>query len=158
MNSVPKAGTHLLMTALDAFPGVRISGLHLMKRRVLLDDSEMVESDPNVDWELVRRLSSRRAKSGQYVTTHFWGYEELFDILNELEYASLFVVRDPRDIVVSNAAYMARLRRHPAHQRFVEEFRTDRSATWRSSMDTRRAPSDRGSYLSEGVSRVSDRG
>ncbi len=125
VNSLPKAGTHLLMTALDQFPGVRIAGLHLMKKRILRDHDDLVESSSNIDWDLVRRLLDSRAKTGQYVTTHIWGHPEIFEILDQLGYRSIFIVRDPRDIVVSSGAYIARLRRHPSHRRFTEEFTTD---------------------------------
>jgi sulfotransferase 6B1 len=115
----------LLMAALDSFPGVRSAGLHLMKRRVLLDDSDVPERNSHVDWKLVRNLLDRAAKNGQYVTSHIWGHDELFEILDELGYVSFFVIRDPRDIVVSNVAYITRLRRHRHHRRFVSEFQND---------------------------------
>jgi len=125
VNSLPKAGTHLLMTVLDSFPGARFSGTHFMKRRVLLDDPEIPEQDPNLDWGLARLVLDRAAKGGQYVTSHVWGHERLIELLDELGYVSIFVVRDPRDIVVSTAAYISRLRRHMHHRRFVHEFPTE---------------------------------
>lgn len=125
INSLPKAGTHLLMTALDAFPGVRFSGVHFMKRRLVLDRSGIPERSSEVDWDAARRVLDRAAKDGQYVTAHVWGHEELLEILEELGYASLFVIRDPRDIVISTAAYIARLRRHMHHRRFVAEYESD---------------------------------
>lgn len=125
VNSLPKAGTHLLMTALDSFPQVRFSGVHLMKRRLLLEESDIPERSSDVDWDLVRRVLDRGAKNGQYVTSHIWGHDELFELLDELGYVSLFVIRDPRDIVISTAAYIARLRRHLHHRRFVDEYQSE---------------------------------
>jgi sulfotransferase 6B1 len=113
------------MTALDSFPGVRFAGVHFRKRRVLLDDSDVPERNPHIDWKLVRQVLARAAKNGQYVTSHIWGHDELFDILDELGYVSLFVIRDPRDIVISNAAYITRLRRHVHHRRFVDEYHSE---------------------------------
>ena len=125
VNSLPKAGTHLLMTALDSFPEIRFGGVHFMKRRVMLDHSDIPERSTHVDWELTRRVLDRAAKNGQYVTSHIWGHDELFEILDELGYVSLFVIRDPRDIVISTAAYITRLRRHMHHHRFVDEYHSD---------------------------------
>ena len=125
VSSVPKAGTHLLMKVFDSFPGARFSGVHFMKRRILLDDPDIPEQSPNVDWGLARLVLDRAAKNGQYVTSHIWGHDELIELLDELGYASIFVVRDPRDIVVSTAAYISRLGRHMHHRRFVQEFPTE---------------------------------
>jgi hypothetical protein len=125
VNSIPKAGTHLVMAALDSFSAVRYSGLHLRPKTILRSPSDVPEASSDLDWELVRTLLDRGAKKGQYVTAHLWGHPELFDILEELGYGSLFVVRDPRDIVISSAAYIASLRRHPHHRRLVEEYPSD---------------------------------
>jgi hypothetical protein len=113
------------MEALDGIPQVRYSGFHLLKHRVVGDDTDLVERNSNVDWTQVRTLLDRNAKNGQYVTAHTWAHPELFRILGEIGYVSMFVVRDPRDIVISEAAYMTRLSRHPQHHRFVHELHSD---------------------------------
>jgi hypothetical protein len=113
------------MEALDDIPQVRCSGFHLLKHRVVLDDSDLAERNAKVDWTRVRTLLDRNAKAGQYVTAHTWANPELFRILREIGYVSLFVVRDPRDIVISEAAYMTRLSRHPQHHRFAHELHSD---------------------------------
>jgi hypothetical protein len=68
-----------------------------------------------------------RVKPGQYATSHLWSHPTLFAILAELGFRSIFIVRDPRDILVSDAEYIYRLRRHPQYKRFRHEY-TDRDA------------------------------
>jgi sulfotransferase 6B1 len=125
LNSIPKAGTHLLMQALDELPDLRPSGTHLIKAKVVIDDADPIERSIDVDWDVVRRVLSRNARPGQYVTAHTWAHPELFELLDEYGYATLFVIRDPRDIVVSQAAYVTRLRRHPDHVRFATHIADD---------------------------------
>ncbi|HEX4307111.1 MAG TPA: hypothetical protein VHZ54_13830 [Solirubrobacterales bacterium] len=126
INSVPKAGTHLVMQALESMPGIRSSGVHLQRQRIVLDDSDLADRNPNVDWDQVRRLLTTGAKPGQYVTAHTWAQPELLQILDALGYAPIFVVRDPRDVVVSLTDYVNRLRRHPHHHRFTQRLSTDK--------------------------------
>ena len=124
VNSVPKAGTHLVTTMLEAFPDLRPSWMHVAVREfglqeraaqpVLLDREEDVDQG-----KLARTL--RRPKRGQYVTGHLFPYPSLLRELAELDYRVVFVTRDPRDIVVSMAAYMTNLGRHPQSRRFTEE-------------------------------------
>lgn len=125
LNSIPKAGTHLLMQALDEMEGVRTTGVHLIKADVVRAGTEPVERSREVDWTKVRRILSRSARPGQYITAHTWAHPELFDLLDELGYAQLFVIRDPRDIVVSQSTYVKRLGRHPDHKRFASALSDD---------------------------------
>jgi sulfotransferase 6B1 len=125
LNSIPKAGSHLCSQALDEMPGVRTSGVHLIKAKVVTSDAEPVERSQYVDWDLVRSILSRNARPGQYMTAHTWAHPELFELLEEYGYATLFVIRDPRDIVVSQATYVTRLGRHPDHVRFADRLDDD---------------------------------
>jgi hypothetical protein len=120
VNSVPKAGTHLVTSILDLLPEMRTSGIHLdqvVAGRYGKIDPETAE----LDWLIVRSMLGR-VKSGQYASAHLWSHPTLFAILAELGFRSIFVVRDPRDIVVSDAEYIHHLRRHPQHQRFHEDY------------------------------------
>lgn len=121
VNSVPKAGTHLLMGVLDALPGVRSSWTHLGARELVRSDVHnapvLLNSADHLDWERVRRRLCA-AKLGQYSTGHLFPYPELFAVLAELDYRVVFVNRDPRDIVVSMSAYRIDLKRHPQRTRY----------------------------------------
>lgn len=120
VNSVPKAGTHLVSSILDLIPDMRTAGVHLdpvIAGRYGKANPETAE----LDWHIVRSELAR-VKPGQYATSHLWSHPTLFDILTELGYRSIFIVRDPRDIIVSDAAYIWRLRRHPQYKRFQHDY------------------------------------
>jgi hypothetical protein len=68
-----------------------------------------------IDWRRVRRRLCA-VRNGQYVSAHLPAEAELFEILAELGYRSLFALRDPRDAAVSDMHYIASFRRHPLHQ------------------------------------------
>jgi hypothetical protein len=125
LNSIPKAGTHVLMQALDEMPGIRTAGVHLEKAKVVRGNAEPAERNRDVDWSKVESLLARNARPGRYITAHTWAHQELFDLLADHGYVALFVIRDPRDVVVSQAAYVKRLRRHPDHKRFAHRLTTD---------------------------------
>lgn len=120
VNSLPKAGTHLLTSLLDRFPKVIYSGEHRTLNQ--FDSSgDVGGSDPN--WTRVSQwLQSRRC--GQYSTAHFPAEARLFGMLDQAQLATLFVIRDPRDIVVSTTQYILSLRRNYMHEYFVNVLRT----------------------------------
>jgi hypothetical protein len=125
VNSVPKAGTHLVNSILDLLPEIRTSGVHLNT----LSAGRYGKTNPEaaeLDWHIVRSLLGR-IKPGQYATSHLWGHPTLFAILEELDFRSIFIVRDPRDIIVSDVEYISRLHRHPQYKRFRHDY-ADRDA------------------------------
>lgn len=132
VNSVPKAGTHLVTSILDLLPDMCTSGVHLDT----LSAGRYGKAKPeaaDLDWHTVR-TSLQRVKPGQYATSHLWSHPTLFTILKELGFQSIFIVRDPRDIIVSDAEYIRRLRRHPQYKRFRNEY-PDREARLRALID-----------------------
>ena len=132
VNSVPKAGTHLVNSILDLLPEMRTAGVHLdpvIAGRNGKADPESAE----LDWNTVRSMLGR-VKAGQYATSHLWSHPTLFAILEELRFRPIFIVRDPRDIIVSEAEYVYHLRRHPQYKRFRREY-ADRDARLRALID-----------------------
>lgn len=125
LNSIPKSGTHLLMQALDEMDEIRPTGVHLQKARIVRDESEPVERSRDIAWDKVAKVLARNARPGQYMTAHIWAQPELFEQLAANGYSVLFMIRDPRDVVVSQAAYVKRLRRHPDHRRFARGLESD---------------------------------
>lgn len=91
-NSIPKSGTNLL---------VRV--LYLMKplRRKLM---RTLTDRPGVD--VLQSLTHIRP--GQIAAAHLYFSEELAERIDALGLKHLLMVRDPRDIAVSNAFYLAR--------------------------------------------------
>jgi hypothetical protein len=128
ITSMPKAGTHIVTTALDNFPSVRKAGITVYSTDLLGNEkyiSEIKNTPLPVDRDSAYR-ALRRAKRGQYVVSHLQHDLVLVAVLNELDYRTIFVYRDPRDVVISNMHYIKRLRRHHNHERFVHTFRTDK--------------------------------
>jgi sulfotransferase 6B1 len=128
VNSIPKAGTHLVNSILDLLPEMRTAGIHLNTLSAGCYGKANPEA-ADLDWNKVRSLLGR-VKPGQYATSHLWGHETLFAILAELGFRSIFIVRDPRDIVVSDVEYISRLHRHPQYKRFRHDY-PDRDARLR---------------------------
>lgn len=103
VNSVPKAGTHLLKRCLELFPGVVDAGLHV-------DISQPLE-------QIRARLA--RLDSGELASGHLVHRPEYIALLRELEPAHLLMLRDPRDVALSLAEYIPRLESHYLRARFL---------------------------------------
>jgi sulfotransferase 6B1 len=102
-NSLPKAGTHLLERALCLHPR-----LYRSLRGTLHD--RRVPSMGDLD-RLVPRL-----RPGEVLVTHLSHDPVRERAISEHRVRSLFLVRDPRDLVVSQAHYVAGRDAHPHHQ------------------------------------------
>jgi len=113
-NSIPKAGTHVLTSMLPKLPRMMRSGRHYAFPRFALPGSEP-------DWKLVEHALSS-VNRGQFATAHFPYRPELSLVLQRLGYRTVFILRDPRDVVVSNAFYITRSKRHHRYERFNRDF------------------------------------
>ncbi|MGH2787263.1 MAG: sulfotransferase domain-containing protein [Actinomycetota bacterium] len=126
INSLPKAGTHLLTSLLRHVPGMIHSGRHF----VFDDFRTTMERPPlwgdvlEVDWQRLE-VTLAALNKGQFMTAHCPAERELLMMLDKLDFKTLFIIRDPRDIVVSSAFYIARLERHIMHGRYKQLFSTD---------------------------------
>ena len=119
VNSYPKAGTHLVTQLLDDLPQMRFTGWHIVPDDFTAGGGRPPSAGemPALDWERVTTVL-RRIKPGQYLTAHFSAYPRFLELLQQLEYRTVFVYRDPRDLAVSMAMYVARLSRHEHHRRY----------------------------------------
>ena len=86
----------------DELPRMRHSGLH----RAISRYSSEIPNAGETDAALVHG-DLRRVRLGQYMTAHFPADPKVVAVLRELEYSTIVVLRDPRDIVVSAAHYIA---------------------------------------------------
>lgn len=84
-NSLPKSGTHLLNRCLSRMPGMAMSGQHLNVKR-------------NVS---AREFTLRRLGGGCIVTAHLPFSEVEWKKLQTMEYKQVLMIRDPRDLIVS---------------------------------------------------------
>lgn len=131
-NSVPKSGTHLLSRLLlllgfEQRPlGIRprlVAGpFSPIRRFIRAREPEKVSvgvvSPQQVGhhW-LQRRLA--RVPDGCFVTAHCLYTPELAELLREEEMRVVCILRDPRDVAVSQMHYIKQQRRHFAHKAFV---------------------------------------
>lgn len=106
--SVPKSGTHMLESILEEFPGLRNSGWRTLTNETCSDQS-------------IRRIGR-----GMFANSHLYYTPELARLIREQGIKTIFVMRDPRDIVVSRYKYIREIDHlHPAHQ-FLASFDNDR--------------------------------
>lgn len=118
-NSMPKSGTHLLTSLLGNLPRSNYSGRHYE-----LDQFELPAAwsqTGNYDWEAAQHWLSL-IKPGQYATGHFPAEEPIIEVLESLNFRCLFIIRDPRDVVVSAVHYIVGHPHHPLRNRYVREF------------------------------------
>ncbi|MGH2786471.1 MAG: sulfotransferase domain-containing protein [Actinomycetota bacterium] len=125
VNSIPKAGTHLLAALLKALPRMMFSGLQLTPNDYLSDTTSTTEESHFDGRRFARLLASVR--NGQFVIAHFPTRPELPPLLDAAGFRSLLMIRDPRDIAVSHCFYVRNQPRHPLHRRYTEELRTDKA-------------------------------
>lgn len=102
-NSLPKAGTHLLERALCLHPR-----LYRPIRRTLHDGLVHKAGDLT---DVVPGL-----RPGQVLVTHLAYREDRERVLESEDVRTLFLVRDPRDIVVSQANYIVKEETHSLHR------------------------------------------
>lgn len=117
-NSMPKSGTHLLTSMFAQLPRCTHSGRHYE-----LDQFERPHAwaqTGEYDWD--RAVESLRSiKRGQYVSGHFPAETPVMDGLEQLGLRCVFIVRDPRDVVVSAVHYIMGHPHHPLRQRYLSE-------------------------------------
>lgn len=126
LNSLPKSGTHLAIKLLEGLPGVRrvrfqISGMTagLFAPGPSDETIEIGVAAPkqvSLD-EVGKRL--RRVPPGAFVTAHVPYSEALARLLKDLGYRMVLMIRDPRAVAVSGAAYVSSRRDHPLFDVFA---------------------------------------
>lgn len=118
-NSLPKSGTHLLSKALEGLPGINHSGSHLERKKI----AEFV--DPEVDYPTVGREDIhipddlkaierllKTIKTGEYLTSHMVFNPPMHELLIKMNFKTLLLLRDPRDVVLSWANFIAKEESH----------------------------------------------
>jgi sulfotransferase 6B1 len=120
-NSFPKAGTHLLGALMAQMPQLMFSGVHHA-----VGDFTAAGAAPEaiaLDWVRLRRALAG-VNRGHYMTGHFPAVPGLPELLDDLGYARVLMVRDPRDVVVSGQHYVTSLRSHDLHRRYTQVLTT----------------------------------
>lgn len=115
INSLPKSGTNLVSSAVSSFPGMRYQKLTLNRKLAFhplnliprLGRGETclcgVDQPKEVRLSLLD-LSLRRLEKDHYCMGHLPYDPRVEKLLSDLGIRIFFVIRDPRDIVVSQCA------------------------------------------------------
>ncbi|MFD2682729.1 sulfotransferase domain-containing protein [Bacillus seohaeanensis] len=108
LNSIPKSGTHLLKQILLGIPGMQ----HHPDKGLM----GHTHYQPEQKIEGLKTLSTNEFINGHIFYSKEW--EELFKSLNMKH---IFVLRDPRDVVVSYSYFIPTLKIHPLYNTFHQE-------------------------------------
>jgi hypothetical protein len=124
LNSVPKAGTHLVARALSLIPGMDGEYARLSPAEL-----EPVVGEKTVDLGigLPRPASAQRVRDvlagltpGRFALWHVPYSPRAADMLRQLGLAMLIIVRDPRDVVVSHAMHITNVHGHRLRRRLLQ--------------------------------------
>lgn len=123
-NSFPKAGTNLLSSILDLFPLLRFHKL-ILNRRLHWHPLNFVQPWSETCYSGITQprkvklgtihFQLLRLKNNQYTKSHLPYDTSLVDLIHNLGIKIVFIIRDPRDIMVSQMNYV---RNNPDHYLF----------------------------------------
>jgi hypothetical protein len=115
-NSFPKSGTHLLTQVLQGFsligPAVN-SGLPAIV--TYQGDSGRQRSEAEILDDL------HRLRAGDIAYGHIHALPEAVRLLCQPGYVAYFILRDPRDVVVSHVHYVTEMEPNHAHHRYYNQ-------------------------------------
>ncbi len=128
--SPPKSGTHLLSDCLSLMPRMMFSGRRLALPEFYTHSKpRSVQSDPS---KVARTFDKSRLRrflggcpQGMFVTAHARFHPILRDLMRELQFKQILLLRDPRDVVVSNMFYTKREPGVQHHKYYAEALRSD---------------------------------
>lgn len=104
MNSIPKSGTHLLRRCLALMPGMMYAGIHI--NRVRYNQYQNIYARE----QLLTRLGR-----GIFVSGHLPFQDSDWQALQTWKYVTVLMIRDPRDVVVSQWHHTLRRPTHRMH-------------------------------------------
>lgn len=124
LNSMPKAGTHVLTSLFRAFPRMMFTGTHHNLNDFSSSPGISARELPDLD---VPRLEKalRTVRSGQYTTAHFPFHHIVVSLFRDLEFRSVLILRDPRDVAISHTRYVTNDPRHFLYERYQDLYRSD---------------------------------
>jgi len=125
VNSIPKAGTHLLTAELEKFGALQNSRLHVTIPRVTRGDERTATGAPHSFDAAALRRDMATVRPGQIFSAHLPWTSELESLVREADVRAIFMMRDPRAILVSRLHYVVGLRRHRLHDFLTGGFATD---------------------------------
>ncbi|HEV2746395.1 MAG TPA: sulfotransferase domain-containing protein [Allosphingosinicella sp.] len=124
VNSIPKAGTHLLTAELEKLPHLQNSRLHIQAHLVNAASGGHRTEAFALDTKRVAKLIGT-VRRGQFFSAHLMFTDELDALLRAKGVRTIFMLRDPRAILVSRFHYIMGLKRHHLHDFLSREARSD---------------------------------
>jgi sulfotransferase 6B1 len=131
LNGPGKSGTHLLSDCLSLMPKMMFSGRHFALPEFLCDSvgppdpqTRQPASSSPLDVKRLRKYL-KRCPQGMFVTAHARFHPAFSDLVKELGFKHIILLRDPRDIAVSHASYMLRDTLHSHHGYYTETLKSD---------------------------------
>lgn len=135
INSLPKAGTHLLEKCLDLLGYTRIDHIGPAKVRSRTIDSIIrrllwlpvmnqgyivgIDYPTEVSKKPINKMLSN-AHSGEYFTSHQGYTTDFLSKLIQLDFFPIVIVRDPRAVLASFVPYVIKNNKHMMHKIFRE--------------------------------------
>jgi sulfotransferase 6B1 len=124
LNGPPKSGTHLLSDCLALMPRMMFSGRHFALTEYYIPSGFRSEAQPS-SLERYPSLNEeglatflKRCPEGMFVTAHSRFHPALDALIEELQFKHIFLLRDPRDIVISHVFHVKREPLHHQHKYF----------------------------------------
>ncbi|MDP4550832.1 sulfotransferase domain-containing protein [Alkalihalobacillus macyae] len=108
LNSIPKSGTHLVKQILQGIPGMQ----HHPDKGMF----GHFDNQGKLQLDRVEALSDNEFVNGHLFYSQTW--DAFFKKLNMKQ---VFVMRDPRDVIVSYAYFIPTLKIHPLYETFQQE-------------------------------------
>lgn len=106
LNSMPKAGTTLLKRLISFLPGMRY-----------YSHFDLGPYEAKIDWTEKERCEAelflRKIRPGFFATSHCFYFPELVELLNKYKIKCITIIRDPRDVCVSDHHYIMK---SPSHR------------------------------------------
>lgn len=123
INSIPKAGTHLVSSVLDQVSGLSFSGEVLVHDFVATERSPYEGRMPVYDRSKLER-AMRRLPAGTYANCHLYYDRFTATLLSAPTVGAVFIIRDPRDILISQLHYIEQFPGHERHRFLMSEYST----------------------------------
>lgn len=112
VNSLPKSGTHLLLQITRSLPSSQYLGRFIATSPSI----SQIERSPA---QLARKV--KRILPGETLGSHLFFSKEVESALEAIQAIHLFIYRDPRDVIASEAFYLAKMNRwHRMHKYFAK--------------------------------------
>ncbi len=104
-NSMPKAGTHLLARL------ITLLGFHQQDGLLDIGPNEGLQ---HVSLDHVQQLKEKlvHLRNGFFTRTHMYFFPEIAQVIDEFQIKALIIIRDPRDVCVSDALFIDKRQNH----------------------------------------------